>query len=178
MEKFTQNKRKGFTLIELLIVIAIIGILASAILVNVSSARVKARDAKRKTQLLSVRTGLEMYYAAHGKYPPAGGCAYGTNCYVHSTSALNWIPALSAEIGNLPADPINNTDGPWVAGHYAYSYGNVSVDGQNYDLTAQLESPSDPDRCEVRHYTFYFDDQPWCDAPNDMYSKQIYEVSR
>ncbi len=56
------KKQKGFTLIELLVVIAIIGILAAIVLVNVNSARNKAKDAALKANLASLPAAAELFY--------------------------------------------------------------------------------------------------------------------
>lgn len=116
-----KHTSRGFTLIELLVVIAIIGILSSVVLVSLNTARAKARDAKRLSDLHQVELALNLYYSDNGAYPVAG--AWWGNCATwgsHGTSGANgWVPNLAPTyIPELPLDPkpANGT-----AGCYIYS---------------------------------------------------------
>lgn len=55
-----RKNQKGFTLIELLVVVAIIGILATLGIVSLNSARAKARDAKRLSDVKQFATALQL----------------------------------------------------------------------------------------------------------------------
>lgn len=88
---------RGFTLIELLVVIAIIGILASVVLTSLNSGRVKAVDAKIKSQLAQIRNRAEVIYSDMNCYGDGtacdasglggGGILGSTNFCVHSASS-------------------------------------------------------------------------------------------
>lgn len=171
----------GFTLIELLVVISIIGLLSSIVLTSVNSARAKARDARRITDLNQIRTALEFYFDANGFYPQSN-CGWDCNGYRYSYDgswdalATDLAPYLPA----LPKDTLNNGScPPWNAGCHTYAYGNVGRNSQRvqYDLTANLEDTSNPNRCGVKGWHFYFDNRFWCTAFGGSYDNQIYEAS-
>ena len=82
---------------------------------------------------------------------------------------------MTGYIGVPPVDPINHSPSntPWNdLNGYVYAYGYIYNNGTTYDLTARLESPNDPDRCEVRHYTCTYGNR----CPTSL-NYQLYEFS-
>jgi type II secretion system protein G len=133
------NKQKGFTLIELLVVVAIIGILSSVVLTSLNSARSRARDAKRISDLRSIQTALQLYYTTNGSYPPSFCSSANANGTPPSNSPLAcWSTFLSGYIPSLPLDPINQT-----SSFYFYSY-LPNVAPNTGACTTQLVSNSGP----------------------------------
>lgn len=161
--------KNGFTLIELLVVIAIIALLSSVVMSSVSSARIKSRDAKRTQDLYQIRTALALYFDDKHTYPPYGYWLYSNNA--------NWNTlqtALAPYMTTLPKDPRNNAAGPWVTGNYTYAYG-VKAGGTDYDLVAQFEDTSNPNRCGIKKWIYRNNNLAWCGgAPNNGFSTYIY----
>src|SRR5580658_758360 len=98
------KKQKGFTLIELLVVISIIGLLASIILVALDGARLKARDAKRISDITEIQTALELYYNDNGQYPNICGASSSGQ---YAPQWPTFQSALSSYLSKLPNDPLN-----------------------------------------------------------------------
>ena len=130
----TTNK-KGFTLIELLVVIAIIGLLSTLAVVALSSARQRARDSKRLSDLKQLQTALELYYQDQSSpaYPVASGIPLGDPSYACLNSSLGFTTAGCSNpiMGLVPSDP--------GGGAATTSYSYTSTSGVDYVITATLE---------------------------------------
>ena len=65
-----KNFKRGFTMIELLVAVAIISILATVVMVSVSSARDKNADSAIKIELRTIQTQAELYFQKNKGYAP------------------------------------------------------------------------------------------------------------
>jgi len=112
--------KKAFTLVELLVVVAIIGLLSTLSVVALNSARAKARDSRRLSDIKQLRTALDMYYDSAGTYPDS----------LTSGSPLSYGGMIF--LAKVPDDPLSSQN---------YNY-TKTEGGQNYTIDFTLETKS------------------------------------
>lgn len=71
MKQDPNRNQRGFTLLELIVVIAVVGILAAIALPNFMNTPPRAKEAVLKTNLHTLRTVIDQFYADQGNYPPS-----------------------------------------------------------------------------------------------------------
>jgi prepilin-type N-terminal cleavage/methylation domain-containing protein len=182
------KKRAGFTLIELMVTITIIAIISSIGFVTYANAQLSARDARRKSDLRSIATALELYQQKNGRFP----CLDGDGWALSSDASAPWItdanfadcaasapakPLDTTYINQLPVDPKSNTGNPINTSTYGYAYGYGSatagdgncpteLNGNYYVLVARLENANDPASNKNKSYK-------WCDG-TDMFTNDDF----
>ena len=95
-------KKQGFTLIELLVVIAIIGILSSIALVNLNSARKKARVAAIEGSLSSLIPAVVICHDSSEELTYNGTTAC-TGSQTPISGGTNYVCGGSPSVGTWPA---------------------------------------------------------------------------
>lgn len=108
--------RKGFTLIELLVVVAIIAILSAVGLSTFVNAQRRARDSRRRADMLQIQNAMEQYYLLNNAYPNLGG-------------GYTELPATYWSSGSYPRDPRATPGG----------YGQTGLSATAYTVCADLE---------------------------------------
>jgi len=146
------KKSKGFSLVELLVVITIIAILSVVAYTAIGGQTIKARDSKRKQDMSTIQSAMELYFVEYSRYP--GSLENG-----EATAGDGWkIPRKY--LSEIPADPQGD---PYI---YAVSSG-------TYELATVLEN--DGDVANIRAYVVGNSDTPLIqagggqEAPNAVY---------
>jgi prepilin-type N-terminal cleavage/methylation domain-containing protein len=123
-------RKNAFTLAELLIVIAIIGIFTAVLFGSIGSARAKARDNRRITDVKQIQLALAVYFDVNRQYP-AGNDASALQVlvnqkympelptdprtgaqYEYTSSALNRKYCMGTLLeGTVPSDNVTCTSG-------------------------------------------------------------------
>lgn len=132
MKKFLPQ---GFTLIELLVVITIIAILATIGLVMYGIFLKQARDAKRQSDLRSIQSALEQYFADQFFYPTT----------ITFGSALTF--STKTYMSSVPQDPSSGTTTPYVYQASPDACDNSTTKCTSYCLYANLENAAIPSSC-------------------------------
>jgi prepilin-type N-terminal cleavage/methylation domain-containing protein len=139
--------KSGFTLIELLVVIAIIAILVGFVASNFLGARQRAKDIKKKSELVQMKNALRLYYNDFNMYPPP------------TTAQDNRLEGCG--MANPPTDVCTLCGNQFAAGgvdgcqnvymkqlppvtDYTWTY-QQQDDGDNFCLTTMLDNGSDTD---------------------------------
>ncbi len=153
--------KKGFTLIELLVVIGIIGLLVSIAVPNFLSARQRASDSKKKSEMQQLKNALRMYYNDYNRYPDKfDGLVEGVQkynyvkgCGADGTSNCDRVTCTNADFaaGGTGCDnvymkrfPSNLGSGTNATYYYPYIPQGVTVP-QDFCLRALLDNKSDSD---------------------------------
>lgn len=99
---FARRKSHGFTLVELLVAIAIIGVLASVVLVSLQGAKQNSRDTQRKSDLQQVQVALRVYRDSH---PTAGYPSYPSGDVLGDGAGFDAL--LAPYLANSISDPLS-----------------------------------------------------------------------
>lgn len=135
---------ESFTIPELLVTLTVAAILMTALIVlsTKSYSSGKARDAKRVSEINTIRTALQLYYMDFGTYPlqDIRWCAIEeADPFATPASCGNLRTGIAPYLPEIPEDPFYGKGKESEGKVYAYQYMSTSS-GQGYKLHVDLET--------------------------------------
>lgn len=104
MKRIPGTSQKGFTLIEVMIVVAILGVLATLVVVSVGGQTDKANITAAKSNISTISKALDLYKLDNFRYPTTDE---GLEALVEKPdSARNWPEG--GYLKKIPMDPWSN----------------------------------------------------------------------
>ena len=99
-------KNKGFTLVELIIVVTILGIMAAIVLPTFQGNVATARESAAKSDLMTMRTQIELYKLQHNGFPPGydDGAAAPVATMITQLIGTTTVTGLASP-STVPSDP-------------------------------------------------------------------------
>lgn len=158
---------RGFTLIELLVVISIIALLSSVTLTGLNSAKAKARDARRLSDLAQLRTAMILYYDKCETYIVKQNCT-GT---AYGSGGVGWFnhPSYAGSAGSVAQGLVDegatnilfiDPSGMITTNSVNRTGYMVQATNANFTIWANLENPTTEQRatqntCKINSYDNY-----------------------
>lgn len=145
---FTKQRQAGFTIIELVLVVVVLFILGTLVALAYSGVQANKRDNQRQTDVDTLQSHLEVYYALNNAYPSAADISNpqwrATNMPSLSDDTVRdprWVPNGSCSTDGKPT--FGTTEGCYnydVSAADGAVCDNLTVPCAHYTLSATLES--------------------------------------
>lgn len=137
------QKNKAFTLIDILISVAIVSLLSSIVLFNVTEGKSKAEDSHMTMESGQVATALELYKLDNNGFTPLSVQSVGYSPTPHPEGSDNYNVAMGTLVAEgyleeLPRSPSGSS----------YAYGE-SEDGKSAVFVANTNTDKDENICKT-----------------------------